>query len=186
MMSVDDLSEEDKKLFREMMKSVKPLSKVTPKTIQKIPRPNRIAKKEMAQERSFDSPYLSDFYTNAVQAESILSYDPNRLSTQFRLLKAGNIPWKARLDLHGLMPNLARDALCTFLSQHHTLGHRCVLIIHGKGGRKGEEPVLKNLVNHWLPQIPTVLAFHSAIPRDGGAGALYVLLKRNRLLSDDE
>lgn len=39
-------------------------------------------------------------------------------------------------------------------------------------------PCNKNLLNRWLPQMNEVIAFHSALPKDGGSGAIYVLLKR--------
>ena len=55
---------------------------------------------------------------------------------------------------------------------------RCAHIIHGKGYRSGErQPVLKRKVNYWLRLRPDVLAFCSATPRDGGTGAVYVLLR---------
>lgn len=95
-------------------------------------------------------------------------------------LRSGEIVSEARLDLHGLNPDSARTSLCDFIEKQTLQGKRCVLIIHGKGSKHGEAPVLKNHVNHWLQQLPQVLAFHSAIPRDGGTGALYVLLKRQR------
>jgi len=38
--------------------------------------------------------------------------------------------------------------------------------------------VIKNKVNSWLRQHQDVLAFHSAMPKDGGNGAVYVLLKK--------
>ncbi|EXJ09223.1 Smr domain protein [Nitrincola nitratireducens] len=40
--------------------------------------------------------------------------------------------------------------------------------------------MIKSCVNDWLQQIPQVLAFTSAQPKDGGTGAVYVLLKRNK------
>lgn len=52
-----------------------------------------------------------------------------------------------------------------------------VKIVHGKGAHTGQT-LLKTYVNGWLPQLPDVLAFVSALPRDGGAGAVYVLLRR--------
>lgn len=70
--------------------------------------------------------------------------------------------------------------LCQFIQTQAELGKRCLLIIHGKGGIQGAPPVIKNLLNRWLPQINEVIAFHSALPKDGGSGAIYVLLKRNR------
>jgi DNA-nicking Smr family endonuclease len=122
---------------------------------------------------------LSDPYEHSLQAESVLSYDPYSLpKKQFLELKKGHLAWQARLDLHGLRPDAARERLLSFMLQQQAEHHRCLLIIHGKGGRHGEPPILKNLVHHWLRQIPQVLAFHSAIPRDGGTGAVYVLLRR--------
>ena len=87
--------------------------------------------------------------------------------------------------MHGLTTEAARDALYKFIKTQTENHKRCLLIIHGKGGHEGAPPVVKNLVNRWLPQFDTVLAFHSAQPKDGGHGAVYVLLKRNRELQDD-
>ena len=175
------ISDEDKALFRETMKAVTPLREVT----QREPAP--VIKKPFQQPRGpaetpISSPYsLSNYYQETVSPSSILHYCSQDLPhKRLRELKNGEIRWEGRLDLHGLKPDAARDALCHFIDKHWHMGHRCLLIIHGKGGRHDEEPVLKNLVNHWLPQLPQVLAFHSARPQDGGSGAVYVLLKRQR------
>ena len=53
-----------------------------------------------------------------------------------------------------------------------------MLIVHGKGGRVGDNTaILKNLTGRWLLAHPSVVAFHSALPRQGGTGATMVLLK---------
>jgi DNA-nicking Smr family endonuclease len=55
---------------------------------------------------------------------------------------------------------------------------RCARVIHGKGSRSTEgPPVLKRKVNYWLRLREQVLAFTSATRRDGGSGAVYVLLR---------
>lgn len=95
-------------------------------------------------------------------------------------LKNGQYRVEAILDLHGRTPDAAETAMTDFILAQSTLERRHVLIIHGKGGRHGEAPVIKNLVNRWLPQYPQVLAFHSALAKDGGTGALYVLLRKKR------
>ncbi|MGY8862749.1 MAG: Smr/MutS family protein, partial [Pseudomonadales bacterium] len=41
------------------------------------------------------------------------------------------------------------------------------------------QAIIKSHVNHWLQQLDAVLAFTSALPKDGGTGALYVLLKKS-------
>jgi DNA-nicking Smr family endonuclease len=60
-------------------------------------------------------------------------------------------------------------------------GHRCVLVIHGKGeGADGGMGVIKGHIGTWLSQSGHVLAYETAQPRDGGSGALYVLLRKPR------
>lgn len=183
-MANDSISEEDKALFRQMMNSVKPLSHK--KTIdQPLPQPPPVFKtiRRVKEEpiRSEPAICLSSYYQEEVQSQTILSYLRHGIpARRFRELKTGQIYWQAKLDLHGLKIETARDTLLSFIMRQYKLDNRCVLIIHGKGGLHGEPPVLKNLVNHWLKQIPAVLAFHSAQPKDGGSGALYVLLKRRR------
>ena len=183
-MSDDGLSDEDRALFREMVRCVKPLQTkkiivrhktITPKVIHPPLPPLKSRHQPCA------DPYLSDYYCNPVEAESRLAYCCTGFpAARMRELKQGQIYWQGRLDLHGLKAQAAKDTLLRFIFQETERAHRCVLIIHGKGGQRGETPVLKNLVNHWLPQIPQVLAFHSAIAKDGGNGAIYVLLKRQR------
>ncbi len=99
-------------------------------------------------------------------------------------LRRGQLPIEARIDLHGLTRDEAHGALEGFLGSAHDAGKRCVLVITGKGLRApGEMGVLRDAVPRWLnaPLIrPLILAFAPAPPRDGGAGALYVLLKRKR------
>ncbi len=99
-------------------------------------------------------------------------------------LRRGQLPIEARIDLHGLSRDEAHRALEGFLGSAHDAGKRCVLVITGKGLRaSGEMGVLRDAVPRWLnapPIRPRILAFRPAPPRDGGAGALYVLLKRKR------
>jgi len=181
-MSKKSISDEDKALFREVVRTVKPLGKTPKVSVEhlKKPKPPSLRKREEIQYpvRQYD---LSSHYPEVVQATSVLSFSQQGIPRKRLLeLKNGQIHWQATLDLHGLRPDSARDTLCEFIDQHSQQAKRCLLIIHGKGGKFGDEPILKNHVNHWLQQLPQVLAFHSALPRDGGSGALYVLLKRQR------
>ncbi|ARB92203.1 Smr/MutS family protein [Legionella longbeachae] len=173
------VSDEDKALFRECMRSVKPLHEKTKRVATKTQAPTQTKKNTYKEEKK--EYYLSDMIIETVLSESILSYSQPSLSQQrFKALKKGQVPWESRLDLHGLKSEKAREMLCQFIQTQAELGKRCLLIIHGKGGIQGAPPVIKNLLNRWLPQINEVIAFHSALPKDGGSGAIYVLLKRNR------
>jgi DNA-nicking Smr family endonuclease len=186
-MADDFLSDEDKALFREQMRAVKPLnektkqvSRPTSPPVEKIPKTvtSSVVGKKTVSKKEY---YLSDFISETVLSNTILSHcDPGIPAKRFRALKNGLIPWEARLDLHGLMTEAAREALSHFIQTEANKNKRCLLIIHGKGGHQGAPPVIKNLVNRWLPQFDEVLAFHSAQAKDGGHGAVYVLLKRNR------
>jgi DNA-nicking Smr family endonuclease len=100
---------------------------------------------------------------------------------QLQQLRRGRFRNQAELDLHGMTTAQARLALTVFMAQCQDRRLRHVCIIHGKGyGSAADVPVLKNRVNTWLRQHPAVLAFHSAQLRDGGTGAVYVLLRTHR------
>ena len=54
-----------------------------------------------------------------------------------------------------------------------------MLITHGKGELRDKPALLKSCVNHWLKELDSVLAFHSAQPHHGGSGASYVMLRKS-------
>jgi len=97
-----------------------------------------------------------------------------------RNLRRGQWRAGAELDLHGLRVEQARHAMLSFLDECQEHGIRCVRIVHGKGyGSEGLEPVLKDKARTWLVQKTEVLAFSEAPEREGGAGALLVLLRQS-------
>ena len=106
------------------------------------------------------------------------SLDPRLL----RKLRKGEIAVQAHVDLHGLTRDEARSSLERFLITARQGGKRCVLVVHGRGlHSKDQIPVLKTSVQLWLTRgrlARWVLAFSTARPHDGGAGAVYVLLRR--------
>jgi DNA-nicking Smr family endonuclease len=111
---------------------------------------------------------------------AVVGLDPRLL----RRLRRGDFAWQAHLDLHGMTGDQARVAVDRFLVEAVRATHRCVLIIHGRGlNSKDQTPVLKERLKSWLARgraAHVVLAFTTARPCDGGAGALYVLLRRDR------
>lgn len=97
-----------------------------------------------------------------------------------RKLRRHNGPIQARLDLHGLHTEAARKLLQQFLQEAMQREFRCVLVIHGKGmNSPGGEAILRKLSRHWLTQHPDVLGYCEAPPKEGGSGAVLVLLKTN-------
>jgi len=99
-----------------------------------------------------------------------------------RKLRRGEFAVQAHVDLHGLRSEDARTAVERFVRKSRSAGLRCVLVVHGRGLRsKDHIPVLKEKLVRWLSHGRIgrqVLAFASARPHDGGAGAVYVLLRR--------
>jgi len=97
--------------------------------------------------------------------------------------KRGRMAIEGRLDLHGMTRERAHQALSTFLHRAYDRGARCVLVVTGKGSGREGGGVLRRDVPLWLNQSglrALVLSFTHAQIRDGGQGALYVLLKRRR------
>jgi DNA-nicking Smr family endonuclease len=123
----------------------------------------------------FDIADTTEFVEGAV-----VGIDPQLV----RRLRSGAYAYQDHLDLHGMTAEQAKEAVDRFLTAAHRRGRRCVLIVHGRGlNSKDHVPVLKRRLSTWLARGPwarLVLAFTSARPCDGGTGALYVLLRRER------
>ncbi|GAO04214.1 Smr/MutS family protein [Anaeromyxobacter sp. PSR-1] len=99
-----------------------------------------------------------------------------------RKLRRGEFAVQGHVDLHGLTRAEAKQAVDAYLRGARQAGKRCVLVVHGRGlHSKDQLPVLKDALKTWLASARFarhVLAFATARPVDGGAGALYVLLRR--------
>ncbi len=97
-------------------------------------------------------------------------------------LRKGDYAIQDHVDLHGMSSEEAHDEVVRFLEKSRVSGKRCVLVIHGRGlNSKMGIPVLKERMKVWLTRGRigrVVLAFATARPADGGAGAVYVLLRK--------
>ncbi len=159
---------DDRLLWREAVRSVKPLpgrAAVSPPPVHTPPAPAEAGR--------------------AVQPDRLPALD--RFSGVDRAnaerLKRGLHPIEARLDLHGMTQAEAHRALAVFVRQSYDAGRRCVLVITGRGFSPNGPGVLKLAVPRWLEEAGLrrqILAIAPARPQDGGAGALYVLLRRHR------
>ncbi len=137
--------------------------------------------------RPLDHPEVDDDETTAAErlsASQIETHDelsfcrPGVQQRLFHALRRGHLEIGLELDLHGYTTEQAREIFKEFLRDCHRRRIRCARIIHGKGyGSEGQQPILKQRVNLWLQQREDVLAFCSATRRDGGTGAVYVLLR---------
>jgi DNA-nicking Smr family endonuclease len=101
-----------------------------------------------------------------------------------RRLHKGEFTVQADVDLHGRDAESAHRLVSRLVADAHAKGLRCVRVVHGRGLRSPNGvPVLKASLPRWLSRGPTrhlVLAWATAPRHDGGAGATYVLLRRER------
>lgn len=174
------LSEADLALWRQVARSVKPLPGRAP--IEPEPMPPT-------------APAPTEASLLVVASLSIAKAAPlgppplapieRRLRSQ---LRRGLQDVEASIDLHGMRQDEAHLALHGFLRREQARGTRLCLVVTGKGGPApalfGEERgVLRRMVPHWLrlPELRSlVLGFEEAEQRHGGAGALYVRLRRRK------
>lgn len=169
------LETEDAALFRSAVGMVNPL-----------PEQNRVITSKPRKKTGFRPPdsrsEVSDTLSDFVTGDTLEEYLVNGLSRMsLRKLRQGTWPVLDRLDLHGLHTDEARKILQEFLHDAEHNYFRCVLVIHGKGMNSPVgEGVLRKLTRHWLAQHSAVLGFCNAPPREGGSGAVLVLLKTNR------
>jgi DNA-nicking Smr family endonuclease len=168
----DKIAPEDAALFRAAVGTVKPLTeqnRVTPQTVPRRPRLRPAVPPPEIADTLHDYPAES-------APDEFLGNGLSRMT--LRKLRRGTWPIQDSLDLHGNNTDAARKLLQAFL--HEAVGRslRCVLVIHGKGlNSQGGEAVLRKLTRHWLTQHRQVLGYCDAQPRDGGSGAVLVLLK---------
>ena len=124
-------------------------------------------------EAPFDISDSDEFIEGAVSG-----FDPQVL----RRLRRGEFSVQGHLDLHGLTRAEAKARVDAFLQEARRKGRRCVVLVHGRGLHSRDQvPVLKESLRTWLATARFgrhVLAFATARPQDGGAGAVYVLLRR--------
>lgn len=131
---------------------------------------------------------LSDLFVLDVGAEDTLYWACDGVQdSQLRRMKAGQIAFEGTLDLHGMSVEKARSTLREFIDEALRLEVRCVRVTHGKAARlDGKRPMIKSHVNTWLRQHEKVLGFTSCMPKHGGTGAIYILLKRHMMEGRDE
>jgi DNA-nicking Smr family endonuclease len=183
-MSDDSTKNEKESLFRSEMGDVTPIKSDNKATLRKKQKKPTIQSNPMDEDTGIDDVFsegLSDMFTDASLHEcpEILSFSRSGLQHNIlKKLRQGKNPIEHSLDLHGLTINQARQGLIAFLHECESANIRHAIIVHGKGFGSNGKPVIKPMINRWLPQVKNVLAFHSAQPKDGGNGAVYVLLKK--------
>lgn len=123
--------------------------------------------------------FLTDGDVEPVEPQEVLSYKISGIQPNvFKNLKKAKYGFDYQIDLHRTSVNQARKVIFRLIMSADKEDFRCILITHGKGENNPQPAKLKSYVNHWLRQFEQVVAFHSALPKHGGSGAVYVLLKK--------
>jgi DNA-nicking Smr family endonuclease len=174
------LSAEERRLWAHVARAVKPLpGRDVPEAPPAGPEPARAAVNHA-------EPAFTSRADGTAAKPAIPPLAPLERRTLVAL-RRGRRRADAIIDLHGLRQAEAHDALIAFLRRAREAGHGLVLVVTGKGapamgdGLFEERGVLRRVVPHWLrlPELRTlILGFEEAAPQHGGAGALYVRLRR--------
>ncbi|UYM16465.1 Smr/MutS family protein [Endozoicomonas euniceicola] len=185
-MSDHDNEEDPRRLFEQAMQGVQPIKSKKRHDQQRkpsadIPESTMHTRRSAAQRtESGGGAALSEAWVEPVDPEQRIDFSrPGLQQTRLRQLRQGMIPVRYQLDLHGYKIEEARELISEFLYFCKTQSFACVRIIHGKSHRRTDrQNTLKSHVNHWLRQIPDVLAFCSAPPSEGGTGSVLVLIRK--------
>lgn len=178
------MSLSDFDLFLSSMEDVTPISSDTIKPLSSSPHSSlaQQQKRQAAENTlSTDENYLSTESVKLVEPFAILSFKKDGVQGPvFKNLRLAKYQVDATLDLHGQLLKNARNTLFNFINDCQQQNVRVVLIRHGVGIKNKTKPgILKSFVNKWLPELPAVLAYHTAQRHHGGSGATYVLLKKS-------
>lgn len=176
----DPNDDDDLNAFQAAMEGVKPLRQ--DKVLNRPETRNRKRSGSAAEQQTAHQTSGTSEAWQPVEPEAELSHQGGGLqSRQFKKLRQGQIPVEARLDLHGQTLAQAEQSLGRFFDDCQRQGLRCVMVVHGKGQTDRHQGFgIKTAVNYWLKEDRRVVGFHSAQPRDGGRGAVYVLLRKAR------
>lgn len=168
-------------LFRRLMGDARPLKSDTAPPHHRHVKPRAKFARRDRSEVPRDSLEFDARDADCGDGENLRFQHPSVSRTTMRKLARGAFSIQAEIDLHGLTGSEAGPELQRFIGECVDQNLSCVRVVHGKGYRSGPSgPVLKPLVNGWLRRLQPVLAFVTARPADGGSGAVYVLLRRER------
>ncbi len=166
----------DSELFRQAVGPVRPVNDDRTSSRPAPPTPEPQQTRASEARVSDELLTMQDALFRVETGEEISHLKAGLQSRVLRRLRRGQYAVGGELDLHQLDEITARQVIKEFLQQAHEHRVNCVKIIHGKGLRSQDGPVLKNLVNAYLRRRSDVLAFTSARSNDGGTGSVYVLL----------
>jgi len=179
---------EDASLFLGAMGDVQPMDGSTgrdvPKAVDTPPptppkNPEALTREHLRRLVSGEIKFQIEF-TDEYQHGHVTGLDPKI----FNQLSAGTYTVEAHQDLHGLNVDQAMLTTVEFIRRSYMMDKRHLLLVTGRGKNSPDgRGILRDEVQSWLTREPlrrVVLAYVTAQPRDGGPGALYVLLRKHK------
>ncbi len=173
------VAREDRDLFRDAIGSVRVLNLDShPPPSVKRPQP-RARQFELDEAAVRDELLTHAFDPGSIElGDEILYLKPGQPDGLLKQLRRGRFSVRAEIDLHQMTVAVAREAIKGFLAEAKAHGEHCVRIVHGKGLRSASRgPVVKRMTEQLLRRRDDVIAFASALPVQGGTGAVLVLLR---------
>ncbi len=159
------------------------------KQITKTEQPQQIEKPEVELPPIRNSIDNTQVYSGCKLNELVIGKTADIDRNTAQKFRRGEFKIERRIDLHGYTEDAAWDAVDNFIKNAYIDGLRCVLIVTGKGLPRPENDIytkhgiIRERVPQWLnsPQLrPLILSIAQAQIKDGGEGAVYVLLRRKR------
>ena len=185
----NNISENDKKLWNRVKNSTTKLNKEKHHNIKhssekNIKRPFN-GNPFLDQSKKENQYELKEIVINEERSPKNLNdfanYKPGIDRKTVNKIKKGLFTIDAKLDLHGFKLKEAEKELTNFILEKFSKQEQNLLIISGKG--KDGKGVIKNSIPNWLNKFPLsekVYVFSSAQKRDGGEGAYFVRLRKNK------
>lgn len=184
------LSPEERAAWHQLARSVRPLTASARATESEVEKPEPAAggkavpvpKSENCLMKSITVPEQS-----AIRSGPVDVLD----SSWERSIKRGRLQPEMTIDLHGNSLATAHQRLDQALGEAVTDGVRVLLIITGKlrdGAGTRDRPArgaIRAEITHWLDQSPFaahIASIRNAHPRHGGAGAIYVIMRRKNVV----
>lgn len=173
------LSDEDRNLWQKLAKTVRQPKKPAQKP---VPPKSKSVKTEKGSITPIAS--LPDTQQPRRPATPVMPAAPRQQDDgTARQLRKGKWEIDKRIDLHGMTQAAAKTALEKFILAAARQNKRTLLVITGKGSRLAGGGVLRRMLPLWLDLPPLkniVLALTPARAEDGGEGAFYLRLRKQK------
>lgn len=168
---------DDEDLFRDAMGDVTPLKNCANTQWLRTPSPKA---PRVVQESEEQENFLTRGYLDIIPLNTPLEYKVEGIQQGvLDKLRHGKYPLDASLNLLRQPVETCRQSLFSFMLQARKQGLRNLLIIHGKGrDDESHANIVRSYVARWLKEFDDVQTYCSAQPQHGGAGALYVGLRK--------